>query len=73
MAETDREQDARQAANDEGADPANAPSSTGPNLPRQVERNLEGADTGPARNDGDKAASAARVRGTRARAAGGPG
>ena len=53
MAETDREQDAQQATGDEGVDPANAPSSTGPNLPRQVERNLEGADTGPARNDGD--------------------
>ena len=53
MAETDREQEA-QKADDEGADPANAPSSTGPNLPRQVERNLE-ADTGPARDEGDPA------------------
>ncbi|MGZ6589355.1 MAG: hypothetical protein ACXVHX_34440 [Solirubrobacteraceae bacterium] len=55
MAETDRAHDAQQAANDEGADPANAPSSTGPNLPRQVERNLEGADTDPTRRDGDPA------------------
>ena len=54
MAETDREQDAQQATGDEGVDPANAPSRTGPNLPRQVERNLE-ADTGPARNEGDPA------------------
>jgi hypothetical protein len=55
MAETDREQDRQQAANDDGADLANAPSTTGPNLPRQVERNLESADTGPARGDGDPA------------------
>jgi hypothetical protein len=60
MAETDGEQEARDAGTERerteaDADAAGAPPNIGPNLPRQVERNLEGADTGPAGSDGDSA------------------
>ena len=48
MAGTDAEQNthdsSEEAANDLGADPANAPTNVGPNLPRQVERNVEDSD-----------------------------
>ena len=49
MADTDGEQEARDAGTERertaaDADAVNAPPSIGPNLPRQVERNLEGAD-----------------------------
>ncbi|MGZ6673200.1 MAG: hypothetical protein ACXVFM_12695 [Solirubrobacteraceae bacterium] len=60
MAETDREHDAQDAGTKRqrpapDADPANAPTSIGPNLPRQVERNVEDADAG--RGPADEAAS----------------
>ncbi len=53
MAETDREQDAQDPGTERqapapDADPANAPTSIGPNLPRQVERNVEDAGRGQA-------------------------
>jgi hypothetical protein len=38
-----------------GKDPANAPTNIGPNLPRQVERNVEDADTGPREAGSDSA------------------
>jgi hypothetical protein len=57
MAETDGDQQAQDAGTERerpepDADAASAPPSIGPNLPRQVERNVEGADTGSA---GDRA------------------
>jgi hypothetical protein len=43
MADTERP---AEAADDEGAEPADATTSVGPNLPLQVQRNVEEAATG---------------------------
>jgi hypothetical protein len=50
MADTERP---GETANDEGADPADAATTVGPDLPLQVQHNAEDAATGPSRSDED--------------------
>jgi hypothetical protein len=60
MIGADRQQGAQdpgeeQAVTTPGKDPANSPTNIGPNLPRQVERSIEDADTGPREAGADSA------------------
>jgi hypothetical protein len=50
MADTERPGD---AATDEGADPADAATTVGPNLPLQLKQNAEDAGTGSSPSDED--------------------